>query len=186
MTSEQHRLFGRHSDIPECCIEAFVAGFKDERWVGSSQVIEGYAQYRVCNDCLLSNQPPVKLHICGEQCRETLLSFGFSNERIDGIVDEASVKVKARQQNKISHRQFRGLTFEYDYGPAPGVRPFEHLPECTILVENVVVNEDEYDGEYCASKRSFAISGGVFMSIGAALDEKNNVCGPDRTSWEHK
>lgn len=44
---------------------------------------------------------------------------------------------------------------------------------------------EDFDGAYCASQRSFEVSHGTLMSIGAALDEKNNVCGPDKTSWEH-
>lgn len=43
---------------------------------------------------------------------------------------------------------------------------------------------EDPDGEYCASNRSFVASHGTLMSLDAALDEKNNVCGPDRTSWE--
>lgn len=45
---------------------------------------------------------------------------------------------------------------------------------------------EDPDGEYCASSRSFEVSGGTLMSIVAALDDKNSVCGLDRTSWEHK
>lgn len=128
MTSEQHRLFGRHSKIPECCIEAFVADIRDNVYLKTSH-IPLYAQYRVCDECIVLKRIPTNIHICTEACRETLLSFGFSAEKVQGILHEGGRTIKSRQQRRLMQNVYkrRCSAMEFDYGPAPGVRPFEHL-----------------------------------------------------------
>jgi hypothetical protein len=163
MTSEQHRLYGRHSNIPECCVEAYIKLV--ERY-GVNEMPESYpsnAQYRVCEKCFRERATPAPLHICSEECRGFLSTF-MPKWQVDlKLADIGSFTVAWRQKKRLAARVRRGVAredlvesaradllsamFEFDFGPAPGVRPFKHLPEYTILAEDEAIDDDEYDAD---------------------------------------
>lgn len=140
MTSEQHRLYGRHSNIPECCVEAFVALV--ERHGLNAHTPAPFptgAQYRSCEKCFLSKATPAPLHICDESCREFLLT----------VMPEWQVNLKLASTADLNNR-FRGVLFEFDYGPAPGIRPFRHLAEDELAT--IGEDWDLLEAEYAAEE----------------------------------
>lgn len=138
MTSDQHRRYGLHSNIPECCVEAFVKLAKKYGLVGRMpKPLSSNAQYRVCEKCFHENATPAPLHICDESCREFLLTV-MPRWRVDFKLAYVSGRVTMqRQKKKLASRVFRsqyldsasdnrGVTFEFDYGPREH-GPLEHL-----------------------------------------------------------
>lgn len=96
MTDEQHILFGRHSNIPECCIEHFVSRVD----YGAAKRRNG-ANYAMCETCLNSDIEPVKIHRCTEACAEHFRDvIGFSEERIAEMF-RFKAQVTARMLDQI-------------------------------------------------------------------------------------
>lgn len=75
---EYTRRFGRHSNIPECCIEAFING---------NTYPDRFAKYGRCRTCINTGHR-VKVHFCTTDCIPFLQSigidpmkFGFKEQR---------------------------------------------------------------------------------------------------------
>lgn len=147
MNSEQHRLYGRHSNIPECCIEAYVE-LMERYGPNNAHTPAAYpsnAQYRVCEKCFREQTIPAPLHICSEECRGFLSTF-MPKWQVDlKLADVGSFTVAWRQKKRLAARVRRAVTFEFDYGPKPGVRPYEHL--ATNELEDVGADWDDLEAD---------------------------------------
>lgn len=100
---EWHIAFGRHSNIPECCVQFYVDWWWDARVAGSPLAQEywdtmqaakdgpkvGYVRCPVC----LKDRRRVTLHICSpKKCGKFLRSIGMldedlEQEHVDGVPD---------------------------------------------------------------------------------------------------
>lgn len=78
---------GRHSNIPECCIEFFcykwnIDGWseeeRNERW-GKVYSVGPY-KYAPCDDCLEIGKI-VELHFCNEKCAEFIILLGKATRK---------------------------------------------------------------------------------------------------------
>ena len=73
--AERDAAYGRHSNIPACCVNAFLKG---ER---STERGAGYVR---CSDCI-AKDARVTLHYCSPQCQEFLSRLGYSDSDIRAI-----------------------------------------------------------------------------------------------------
>lgn len=64
---EYTRRFGRHSNIPDCCIEAFI---EDRTYR------DGFLDYARCERCIETGHK-VKIHRCTTDCIPFLQSIGL-------------------------------------------------------------------------------------------------------------
>jgi len=62
---EYTRLYGRHSNIPDCCIEAFIAG---------KTVVDYSLDYGRCEACKAANRK-AEIHFCTVECIPFLQSI---------------------------------------------------------------------------------------------------------------
>jgi len=65
--NEYTRLYGRHSNIPDCCIEAFI---KDKA------VPNRLLKYAQCCECINAGRG-VEIHFCTPECIPFLQSIGM-------------------------------------------------------------------------------------------------------------
>jgi len=75
--------FGRHSNIPECCIEFFVSGEYLE-YIKNGYSTLGW-RYMPCPKCLGENNQ-VELHYCTNQCSAFLKSINGSSLFIETLI----------------------------------------------------------------------------------------------------
>jgi len=70
---EYTKHFGRHSGIPECCIDFFISGdyLKPEHL----HCVTNKWHYQPCPSCLACNQP-INIHYCTKACNVFLQSIG--------------------------------------------------------------------------------------------------------------
>ena len=62
---------------------------------------------------------------------------------------EWQVNLKLASTADLNNR-FRGVLFEFDYGPAPGIRPFRHLAEDELAT--IGEDWDLLEAEYAAEE----------------------------------
>jgi len=64
---EYTRLYGKHSNIPDCCIEAFIAG---------ETVVDYSLDYGRCKACKAADRK-TEIHFCTVECIPFLESIGL-------------------------------------------------------------------------------------------------------------
>lgn len=78
MTKNQHILYGRHSNIPECCIQFFISEWPGEharRSPYARAVFDSSYEYVPCPDCF-ANFFIAKIKDCAKECgRNCALEF---------------------------------------------------------------------------------------------------------------
>lgn len=89
MTKQQHIVYGRHSGIPDCCIQFFIHGWDNEiKW---GWEITSYARavkassfgYIPCPECLGTNRR-VKIVDCERDCgRECRIDYQSDSEHME-------------------------------------------------------------------------------------------------------
>lgn len=83
--------FGTHSDIPICCIEAYITE--------NAPLISGSAWgYRPCWECF-RKEIHVEIHLCTRSCKTFLRSIGLTSDRyLKGLkTKKEMIKWKARR-----------------------------------------------------------------------------------------
>lgn len=76
MTNIEHILFGRHSNIPECCIKFFVTEWSQNQVkTAYERDSEQKIEYVRCLRCLKEKQY-FPLHKCTLKCEQFLKSIG--------------------------------------------------------------------------------------------------------------
>ena len=93
------RKFGMHSDIPICCIEAYVSGIMP-MMAGTEW------DYRPCWECYRKNNK-VEIHLCTRGCKTFLRSIGLTGERFLKGLKTKKEMIKWRTQRTKSRREMR-------------------------------------------------------------------------------
>jgi len=81
-----HRLFGLHSNIPFCCVEAYVQDVDNMPPPGRKGVPRGY---RPCWDCYNSNRE-INIHRCTVECIPFLESIDINPRAIQDLKRKAT------------------------------------------------------------------------------------------------
>lgn len=76
MTNIEHILFGRHSNIPECCIKFFIVEWnQNQDETAYERDPNKQIEYVRCERCLKENQY-FPIHKCTLQCEKFLKNIG--------------------------------------------------------------------------------------------------------------
>jgi len=74
MTNKEHILFGRHSNIPECCIAFFIGDWAEQSKTQASYDRDPIMEYVRCPRCLREKRH-FPLHKCTVRCEKFLKSI---------------------------------------------------------------------------------------------------------------
>ncbi len=77
--NQYHIQFGKHSNIPDCCIRFFIGEWSPSNKSASER--DGVVNYIRCDRCIRHGKQNV-LHICNSDCIPFLQSIGCSWEPV--------------------------------------------------------------------------------------------------------